>query len=219
MSTMTRRDPVFITGLSHSGKTPLRLALDRSSAIDFSRDGTYTESRWGLQEKSLEYRFDELIEAHPALHMVIVVRDPRARHEYMSNTPGSVGWQLARWERSVARSLELSVRSSRVEVVRYEDLVAETESVLRRICEFVGVGYLDEMVEEASVRLRTKPDTAATQRSSAHQFIGRHQSEMLCELGYEVSSGERRSIRSARPIDAASLFLGRRALKRKGIHR
>lgn len=94
---------------------------------------------------------------------VYLVRDPRAvlvsfRHMfatmfgdrdmtlsrfvdgYLSGAPPFDSWhrRLERWDRQVAAALGRAERGERICVVRYEDLVADRESELRRVAEFIG---------------------------------------------------------------------------------
>jgi hypothetical protein len=56
----------------------------------------------------------------------------------------------AYWAATVARLLECSSSESRVTTIRYEDLVGQTESTLRRVCRFIGEPFDDGMLDNRS---------------------------------------------------------------------
>lgn len=102
--------------------------------------------RWGAQTGLIERYADQLVAAHPGIRIVHMVRDPRDRYEAsLAMWPGGrgrAGGAAARW----AYSVDLAERHRRRHpqaylVVRFEDLVTRTESVVREVCDFVGEDY------------------------------------------------------------------------------
>jgi hypothetical protein len=116
------------------------------------------------------------------------------------HTPADFACQW-RTELGAARRLGRRVGRRYLEV-RYEDLVAEVESVLRRICDFAGLEYEPALADYAdSVDVSTKPHqqrllqppTAGVrdwrkQMSPADVAAFEHVAgDLLAELGYETS--------------------------------
>lgn len=205
MTVKTEFGPVLISGLSHSGKTPLRLALDVSGEVAFARQPLPGSERWGLQQKGLERGFATLVGRHPALRMVILVRDPRTRASFLPASTGSVGRQLARWEQSVAASLDIAENSRLAEVVRYEDLLTDTTATLRSICSFVGLEFVGEMVAEAERRLAVKAHGEGSVDEATVRFIEHHSAGLLDRLNYPVTAVRR----PFNPVDTMALLAGR----------
>ena len=210
--------PVLITGVSHSGKTPLRLALAACPTLELTRDEGILDrrpggpTRWGLQHKGLERRFSDLVSSFPNLRMLILVRDARARASVVRHRTGSLGWDLATWERSAQCSLHLVQSSDQVRLIRYEDLLSNPAQTLREICAFVDIKFASEMLDEVNERLKTKlyvPDESTT---SMDTFITKQCGPTLQRLGYDTEIGTG----SFRPADRAMLGSGR-LLARLGI--
>lgn len=99
--------------------------------------------RWGAQTGLVERYADQLFAAHPGLKVIHMVRDPRDRYEAsISKWPagkGRAGGAAARWRYST-RLAERHCRNYPGDylVVRFEDLVRDTEQVVRDVCCFVG---------------------------------------------------------------------------------
>jgi len=120
-----------------------------------------------------------------------------------------------RTEVGAARALGRRVGEERYLEVRYEQLVAEPESVLRRVCTFAGLDYEPAMLDYAgALDLTSKPhqqslaraptpglrDWRAQMRPVDLAAFERIAGDLLLELGYEVSTpaGRRAPDRRAR---------------------
>jgi hypothetical protein len=106
--------------------------------------------------------FDKLIRIWPAARFIHIIRDPRdvALSCIQMGWAGSVWFAVDRWieaEKSWDR-LRSKVGPARILEICYEDLVAEPESTLRRICEFVGVAYEPRMLEYSASSTYSSPD-------------------------------------------------------------
>jgi len=116
--------------------------------------------RWGAQTGLIERYADHLFAAYPGLRIVHMLRDPRDRYTAsLTRWPdgkGRAGGAAARWRYSTA----LAERHARRHpdgylLVRFEDLVVDTEPTLRRVCAFVGAPYTPAMLQmEAAPKLR-----------------------------------------------------------------
>jgi hypothetical protein len=116
--------------------------------------------RWGAQTGLIERYADHLFAAYPGLRIVHMVRDPRDRYEAsLARWPdgrGRAGGAVARWRYSTA----LAERHARRHpdgylIIRFEDLVHETETTVRRVCAFVDAPYTARMLRmDAAPKLR-----------------------------------------------------------------
>lgn len=257
----TMRGPVFIGGLSHSGKTPLRIALGAHPQLSMTRGtgmwtnyharygslarrrnarrcidamsrdraiialevdfadlqqaftagpATYARlfalvhehharrvgaSRWGDQLRRVEHYADPIFAAFPDARMIHMVRDPRARRPdaIVGDLRGGLGRETGRWTASVDLAARNAARHpGRYRIVRYEDLLARPEAVLRHLSAFIGEAYDDAMLRA----LRTTTAATAQERSgrsatrraaSTHAFVDRYAGDHLVALGYAVA--------------------------------
>ena len=114
-------------------------------------------------EKSPRHIFavPELSRLYPQAKFVCLIRDPRAVvHSERQTDWGSrsISRLTRRWCRVVdaAEKLVRSLPTDRFRVMRYEDLIADPESQLRSVCDFLG-----EVFEPQMLRF---PDRAAAER-------------------------------------------------------
>lgn len=138
--------------------------------------------RWGVQSGLVERFADQLTLAYGQVKLIHMVRDPRDRYagslELWPNGKGRAGGAAARWN----YSMRLATRNQRrygndYLIVRYEDLVLNTEGELRRICDFVGEDFEAEMLTmsgnpERRDRLMRKAARSGGEILSS-EFIGR----------------------------------------------
>jgi hypothetical protein len=94
-----------------------------------------------------------LLAFFPGARYIFMVRDPRdmaLSYKLSSAMPGGVRQGVDLWLRDQRDNLEVygMLRSTgRIVLTRYEDLLAETESELDRICVFLGLEYSPSMLE------------------------------------------------------------------------
>lgn len=108
--------------------------------------------RWGAQTGLIERYAPELFRSYGGLRVVHMVRDPRDRYEaslaLWPDGKGRAGGAVARWNYSnrLARANERRW-PDRYRVVRFEDLIRDTEATLRSVCEFLEEDFRPEMLE------------------------------------------------------------------------
>lgn len=107
--------------------------------------------RWGAQTGLIERYADHLFAAYPGLRIVHMVRDPRDRYEaslaLWPDGKGRAGGATARWRYSVNLAhRHLRAHPEGYLIVRFEDLVMDTEGTLRRVCAFIGEDFMPEML-------------------------------------------------------------------------
>jgi hypothetical protein len=131
--------------------------------------------RWGAQTGLIERYAEQMFSAYPELRIVHMLRDPRDRYEAsLARWPegkGRAGGATARWRYSLA----LAERHARRHpdaylIVRFEDLVTDTEATLRRVCRFLDAPFTPTMLEmDAAPKLRGALEAAT--RSSAGELL------------------------------------------------
>ncbi len=143
--------------------------------------------RWGAQTGLIERYADRLFDAYRGLKIVHMVRDPRDRYEAsISKWPdgrGRAGGAAARWRYSSSLALRHVTRHPDAYlIVRFEDMVTETEATLRRVFEFLG--------EEFDPRVLAMPDAdkhretlgvgsvAVGERVLSPAYIGLHETNV-----------------------------------------
>jgi hypothetical protein len=104
------------------------------------------KSRWGDKSLHTEHYAERVFREYPAARIVHMVRDPRDRYASVRRRHGQelsrVGAATGRWLSSTRAARRNAQRDpDRYLLVRYEDLVADPEGTMRRVCVFVGLEY------------------------------------------------------------------------------
>jgi hypothetical protein len=146
------------------------------------------KSRWGDKTPGYIKIVDRLIALYPQAKFIHIVRDGRD----VAKSFQSVGWygpwlykNTQEWTEAVglAKRWGSSAFSSRIYLVRYEDLVLDTETTVRGICAFLDEEYesqmlswqrnVGELVPEREKQIHGKLD-----RASEQSDVARWQREM-----------------------------------------
>ncbi|MFP3913783.1 MAG: sulfotransferase family protein [Actinomycetota bacterium] len=104
------------------------------------------KSRWADKSLMAEGHADAILSAFPDAVMIHILRDPRDRYAsratHRSAGRGGIGSGTAAWLWS-ARLARANARNhpGRYLVVRYEDLVARPEPVMRSVCDFAHLPF------------------------------------------------------------------------------
>lgn len=106
--------------------------------------------RWG--DRSLDHlaRMIPLAEWFPEVRFVHVVRDPRdvaAAARALAANPPSAADTAARWAATVGTAHAYNPGASRLMEIRFEDLVREPETILRRVCAFLDLPWHPALLE------------------------------------------------------------------------
>lgn len=166
-------------------------------ARDFLRQQAARDSR-PIVGAVVHHHFDRLPRIWPQARYIHLLRDPRD----VSRSCVKMGWAGNAWGATPIwsaafgawRGLRSQVPADRLLEVRYEALVANTETELRRICRFLGTEYDPAMleIERDTTYRRPSPTEASSWRQRApaeevRQIEARLGAELL-EAGY-ASSG------------------------------
>jgi hypothetical protein len=107
--------------------------------------------RWGDKSLHTEHYTDRIVAEYPNARIIHMVRDPRDRYASVRKRHGRdfarVGAATARWlfsMRAARRNLERY--PDNYLIVRFEDLAANPEEILRRVCAFIHAEYTPAML-------------------------------------------------------------------------
>lgn len=134
--------------------TPLRL-LDAAAAPSFAAlytalHAAYAQAqgkqRWGEKTPRNSFWIDEIAGLFPGAQFIHIVRDGRDQAIDISDSllwPYSVYAGAQLWQRYVAavRDSARRLAADAFIEIRYEDLCAAPETVVRRLCDFLGVDF------------------------------------------------------------------------------
>jgi hypothetical protein len=138
-----------------------------------------------------------LLDLYPAAHVIHMVRDPRAvmasqkmrwQRRRLARTSSRVPhyeslrvwvnyhpFTIARlWSRSTAAAQAMESHP-RVTLVRFEDLVREPETTVRRICERIGIGFEPAMLDVGQVNSSHQSAVGGMRRGLNSDAIGKWQ--------------------------------------------
>lgn len=112
--------------------------------------------RWGDKSLHTEHHVDRVFAAFPDARVIHMLRDPRDRWASVRNRPDSdahqIGSSTGRWVQSArAAARNQRARPDHYLVVRYEDLAADPEGTMRRVCAFIGEDYVPAMLQMGGV--------------------------------------------------------------------
>ena len=137
--------PAVPAGLSHADA--YRFAVEAPFRAYAQREG---KERFGDKTPAYLAAADELLAVWPDARIVVLVRDARAvalsitKLPFGPNNPyAAANW----WARGIRAGLAAERRHpGQVLTVRYEDLVAQPEAIVSRVCDHVRLGYNSEML-------------------------------------------------------------------------
>lgn len=207
--------PRMPAGLSHA--EAYRFAVEAPYRAYARREG---KERFGDKTPAYLHAVDELLAVWPTARVVVLVRDARDVALSIAKLPfgpNNAYAAAAWWSRGVRAGLAAERRHpEQVLTVRYEDLVAEPEATVRRVCDHVRLGYNSEMLAIE----RAGPGKIVSEQADWYTGVsspisaaasGRWRTAMpeedrrmvdavagaeLRELGYETGDGEARVPRS-----------------------
>jgi hypothetical protein len=143
--------------------------------------------RWGEKTPGYGERMKRIEAALPEARFIHMIRDGRdvaLSYRRKEENPVAIRRIAVRWRRRVNATRRQGAKVAHYIEVRYEDLVADPEGELRRVCEFIELDFRPEMLtyhERAEERLAEiakpleaeegKAAMAAEQRLAAHDLL------------------------------------------------
>lgn len=109
------------------------------------------KSRWGDKSLHTERYVDQVIKEFPDAKIIYTLRDPRDRYASIRKRFGKdnprVGAATGEW----ISSIKVAIKNKRkypenFMIMKFEDLVSETEETCKKICNFIGENYDPEML-------------------------------------------------------------------------
>ena len=174
------------------------------------------KQRWGDKTPMYMRHLLLLRRIFPSAQYVHLIRDGRDAAGSFLSMPEGIAFETwghprspaafaALWRSEVSRARRFGRRLGvhRYLEVRYENLVAEPESVLQRICTFTGLPYEQAMLEyggsvseerahQQSLKRAVTPGLRDWRSQMSPRDVGTFEAvagDLLSDLGYETSSG------------------------------
>ncbi|SMB21029.1 conserved protein of unknown function [Sterolibacterium denitrificans] len=109
----------------------------------------YGKSRYGEKGPLLTERLDQLFREYPRARVIHMVRDPRAVVYSHFTMPWSTSSFLGANLMVHANMRAIARHGERILAIRLEDLLAQPETTLRKVLDFVGVEWSDNVLRHA----------------------------------------------------------------------
>ncbi len=122
--------------------------------------------RWVQKATSYVFHVDDILRALPSARLIFLLRNPLDLGASLKRRDG--WYRVLRMIWGWNRGVRLAHRwgdDERVQLVRYEDLVRESESVLREVCSFAGLTFDEALLKVPHVNRSETPyntDSSAT---------------------------------------------------------
>ena len=134
----------------------------------------------------------------PEANYIHLVRDPRdvARSSIEMGWAGNVYYGVDHWIESEKSWLKLSalISSEKIYTLHYENLVTDSESELKTLCNFIGLPYSAGMLDYSAKSTYSAPDKSLIEQwkrklsSSDIANIEYKAKTMMLRLGYQAAS-------------------------------
>jgi hypothetical protein len=174
-------DAEMLAHLEHRGGTRPGPAVRAFYEAYAEREG---KPRWGEKTPAYVQKMKLIQRALPEARFVHVIRD--GRDVALSVLDRTVRELTAadvarRWRKKIAKAREDAPRLNHYLEIRYEDLILDTEPVLRRVCEFIALEFDQAMLEyheRSEERLREMaralPATGRAKELSVERRLATH---------------------------------------------
>lgn len=188
---------------------------------------TVHKPRWGEKTPHNLFFVGDILEDFPNAQFIFVTRDGRdSSSEYLRSAFGPTNifcaaeiWKLCQ---NTAKLWRAKLDKTQWLDVRYEDLATKADTVLKRVCEFLGEDYSPSMLEFhkttiAQRRGQTR-DHAPLGSPVSTQYIGRYKRELSLEeqqIFAAVAGDELREGGYSVDVEPAKLTEADRALYRE----
>ncbi|MDP6060835.1 MAG: sulfotransferase [Pirellulaceae bacterium] len=157
---------------------------------------------------TVHYEFDKLTRIWPDARFIHIMRDGRdvARSVVQMGWAGNVWDGTGRWitAEKMWQQMRCHLPADRWIELKYEDLVADADGSMQRICRFIGVPMDKAVFDYAKTSTYDLPDPTLISRWKQHtsdyqvQLVESRIGDMLRERGYELSGLPRMKISACR---------------------
>lgn len=171
---------------------------------------------------------ETLLKVMPEARFIHLLRDPRdvAHSSIGMGWAGNTWYGIEHWLKTEGQWVAEDIPEARICTLRYEDLLEQPEAELRRLCDFMQVGYDPEMLnyagettyEPVDPKLAYQWKTRQTQ--AAVSDTEWKAAELMSRYGYGFSPGGRRMPGTLRRIGLAwqnKLAVWRTRIRRYGL--
>ena len=131
-------------------RVPYNVAIEKTFGAFAAEHG---KSRWGDKTPRYVENIPQLVSLFPDAQFIHLVRDGRNVALSYAETdfgPKTIAKAARIWQRRVGRGMQdgRPLGPARYTEVKYEDLVADSEAVVKDICSFLGVEFDQKMFDE-----------------------------------------------------------------------
>lgn len=197
---------------------------DICSVVDYQNIGNYQNIRelfqksvetqakqqgkkhWGDKTPLLINHIPETLELFPTARFIHLVRDARPNaYSLMNRQYTDLRLAAQQWkdENTQARVHRHVIGEAQFKIIRYEDLLRDTDNVLRDICKFLQIDFQPSMIDPEQDKSTLNPDSyvkpkievdkiddwkgkmSAAQIRTVEQICG----DLMQEFGYPLESG------------------------------
>jgi Sulfotransferase domain. len=140
----------------------------------------------------------------PSCKFIHIVRDPRdVTRSYVNMGWGGHVWVAADAVLKLEQEWDDFVQTlseGRFITIKYEDLVADPEKVLSRLCDFIGVSYHNDMLKYSENSTYSKPDASLShqwkRKATKYEvsLVEYKLRNMMLKYNYELSGYERPNV-------------------------
>jgi Sulfotransferase family len=148
----------------------------------------FGKRRWGDKTPTYCLHLEAIARLLPEAHFVHVIRDGRDAALSLRRTWFSPGDDIetlaAHWHMCISTARAQAAQCAHYLEVRFEDLVRDSERVLRTICDFVELSYAPEMLqyhERAPARLAEHADRIRADGTLIISHAGRVEQQALTQ--------------------------------------
>jgi hypothetical protein len=176
------------------------------------------KSRWGDKSLHTERYIDEVINEFPDAKIIYTLRDPRDRYASIRKRFGKdnprVGAATGEWLSSIKVAMKNSKKyPGNFMIIKFEDLVNETESTCKKICNFIGEEYEPTMLTlQGASRYQKNRGNSSFEKIEPGEIskkpVGRYKSVLsLSEIIFIQSFTKKYLIETGYPLDKVRVSL------------
>lgn len=102
---------------------------------------------WGNKTPQNTENAEKLLKLFPESKLLIVTRDVRDVVLSWKKKWGKNPFLVAdKWNRRMSNACELAIRDDRILIIKFEDLLSETEKITKEICQFIEIEWEERML-------------------------------------------------------------------------